>query len=277
MYYRSVFYSNITFLEWSEKIFKIKPLNKNDFYELSEAYKKNGFTIIEDFLSQKSISKIKEAIQLVKNKQVDLYEDRSGNLRRMENFTFKHETFKIVNKIIMKILLQITSFEQTLFKDKVNFKPSNGEGFYPHFDGIFQFKTKNGELKNGWYEYASEFNNCLICLDSFTLENGTLEISKSHNEDFKTLLNKTKCDGTPDIKDDLLNHLEFQPILANAGSVVFFKHTCPHKSSPNYSKNDRGSLYLSYNNLKDGTFYDQYFSDKKGSINKNKSLKGDQI
>ena len=255
----------------------IRSINANELSELAATYKKNGFATIEDLFSNKIISEIKLAIELVKNKDVELYEDRSGNLRRMENFTFKHKIFKFVNEKLKEILFKITSFEQTLFKDKVNFKPSKGEGFYPHFDGIFQFKTNSGDVKNGWYEYASDFNNCLICLDAFTSKNGTLEISRSHNEDFNSLLNKTKCNGSPDIKDELLSELEFQPVLANAGSVLIFKHTCPHKSSPNHSERDRGSLYLTYNNLKDGHFYDQYFSDKKGSLNINKSLQGDQI
>jgi len=256
---------------------KSRFLNETDISQFSEAYKKFGYVIIKDFFSFKNVSEIKKAIQVVKNEDVELYEDRSGNLRRMENFTFKHEVFKFVNEEIMKILFELTKLEQTIFKDKINVKLPKGEGFYPHFDGVFQFKTSSGEVKNGWYEYASDFNNCLICLDQFNLENGTLEISRSYNEDFSSLLKKTKLDGSPDIKNDLLSYLDFKPILADAGSLVIFKNTCPHKSSPNYSNSDRGSLYLTYNNLRDGIFYDQYFIDKKKSINPNKSLQGELI
>ena len=253
-------------------------LSESDISQFSEAYKKFGFVIIEDFFSFKIVSEIKNAIQVVKKREdVELYEDRSGNLRRMEHFTFKHEVFKFVNEKLMQILFKLTTLEQTIFKDKVNFKPSKGEGFYPHFDGVFQFKTANGEVRNGWYEYASDFNNCLVCLDQFNLENGTLEISHSHDEDYDSLLKKTKLDGSPDINDDQLKQLDFQPILADAGSLVVFKHSCPHKSSPNYSNTDRGSLYLTYNNLRDGVFYNQYFIDKRKSMNPNKSLQGDQI
>ena len=252
-------------------------LDETKLSSLKEEYFNKGFVLINDFFSEKSIFEIKQAIEIVQNQEVELYKDRSGNLRRMENFTFKHKTFKFVNEEMKELLFKITSSKQKLFKDKVNFKPPKGEGFYPHFDGIFQFNTSRGEIKNGWYEYATDFNNCLICLDEFTLENGILEISKSHNESFNSLLEKTKCDGSPNIKDEIVSQLEFEKILANPGSVVIFKHTCPHRSSPNYSTSDRGSLYLTYNNLKDGIFYEKYFSDKKDSLNSNKSLKGDQI
>jgi hypothetical protein len=39
------------------------------------------------------------------------------------------------------------------------------------------------------------------------------------------------------------------------------KNNCPHRSSPNFTSNDRSSLYLTYNNSKDGNFYEEYFQD----------------
>ena len=184
----------------------------------------------------------------------DLYYDRSGLLRRMENFIFKND-FMEINRKIEKLLYKLTRGKQIIFKDKVNFKPAKGEGFFPHYDGVFQFKKINGEIKNGWYEYASDFTNVLICLDEFTLENGTLEISKFHQGDFETLLKNTKQKGSPDLRDDLVAQLDFYPILAKSGSVVIFKHSCPHRSSANYSSSERGSLYLTYNNSECGNFY----------------------
>ncbi len=256
----------------------IDTFKKNICSKAVNFYNQNGYLVIENFFSTKTTSKIKIAIDEIKgDKSIELYYDKSGLIRRMENFTYKHKTFKFVDEKIKNLLLKLTSFEQSLFKDKVNFKPPKGEGFFAHYDGIFQFRTPEGKIKNGWYEYTSDFTNCLICLDNFTIENGTLEISKSHNEDFKTLLKNTKNNGTPNIKDELILQLKFNPIVANSGSVVIFKHTCPHRSSPNYSKNDRGSLYLTYNKLKNGNFYKKYFLDKKKSKNPFKALQGEQI
>ena len=34
-----------------------------------------------------------------------------------------------------------------IFKDKFNAKPPGGDGFYAHFDGIFNFVNQNNEKK----------------------------------------------------------------------------------------------------------------------------------
>ena len=42
----------------------------------------------------------------------------------------------------------ITLSKQTIFlifKDKYNAKPPGGKGFFPHFDGIFEFKDQEFE------------------------------------------------------------------------------------------------------------------------------------
>lgn len=243
--------------------------NHNEFIQ-------NGYVVFEKYFSNEDITQINNAIEEVKSlPDIDVYKDRSGNLRRIEHFTYRHDVLKRVDEKLKALLLDVTSTEQALFKDKINFKPPGGEGFYAHYDGIFQFQKKDGVTRNGWYEYASDFNNALIVLDSFTDVNGALEISRIRRGDFETLLADTKCNGTPDIKDDLTVDLEFRPLYCPRGSVVLFKHNCPHRSGPNYSASDRRSLYLTYNNLSDGAFYDAYFLDKTGSTNQNKALTGD--
>ena len=229
--------------------------NISDLAKAKIFFSNKGFVGIDQYFSENEVNEIKKAVAEVKKLDgVDLYLDRSNLMRRIENFIFKNSSLVKINSQIVGVLSKLTSKDQNLFKDKVNFKPPNGEGFNAHYDGIFQFKTKDGVLKNGWYEYASEFNTVLICLDDFTIENGTLEISNSHSGNFNTLLRNTKGNGSPDLKDDLVKDLSFYPVLAKAGSLVIFKHNCPHRSSPNFTLNDRSSLYLTYNNSKDGNF-----------------------
>ena len=115
------------------------------------------------------------------------------------------------------------------------------------------------------------FHNCVICLDPFTVENGALELSKFHSGSFTSLLKNTKNDGTPVLKDELVDRLDFFPILAGTGSVILFKHSCPHRSAPNYSNRDRSALFPTYHKAEDGEFYDQYFAEKTDSINPNKA------
>ena len=47
-----------------------------------------------------------------------------------------------------KKLLDIFNEEFLIFKDKFNAKPPGGNGFFPHFDGIFEFKDKNDKIRN---------------------------------------------------------------------------------------------------------------------------------
>jgi len=240
-------------------------------------YTEKGFFLVPNFISSEEVAGLKRAIEEVKERSdVDIYYDRKNLLRRLERFISKHPLFKQINEKVKDFLFDVTKKEQALFKDKVNFKPPLGEGFFAHYDGVMQFSAKDGIIKNGWYEYAESFNNALITLDDFTYENGPLEVANSHYGNFETLLGNTKRDGTPDIREELVHDISFTPIIASKGSLIVFKHNCPHRSSPNLSSFERGSLYLTYNNLKDGDFYEQYFSDKHQSINPHKSLLGDE-
>ena len=108
-----------------------------------------------------------------------------------------------------------------LFKDKVNFKPSGGEGFYAHYDGIFEFNTSHGLKKKGWYEYTDHFVNVLVALDNFTLENGPLQIA-DHNGTFSELILNTKRDGSPDLLPQVESENNFQNILINMGDICVF-------------------------------------------------------
>ena len=243
----------------------------------STEYLNKGYFTIPNFISSNEVEDIKKAVDETSNrKDVDIYHDRSGTLRRMEYFIFKNNLFKNLNEEFKKLLFNVTSKKQKLFKDKVNFKPPSGEGFFAHYDGVFQFTTSDGLIKNGWYEYAKNFNNVLIALDDFTSLNGPLEVANACKGDFDTLLKHTKLNGTPEIKDELVRSMVFKPMIVSKGSLIVFKHNCPHRSSSNRSSSERGSMYFTYTNAEDGDFYEKYFSDKHKSINIHKSLIGEK-
>ena len=235
-----------------------------------------GYLIFESFFSELQLEGVNESLShLEQSLAVDLYRDRLGKLRRMENFTYKVPELVALNNVISDFLSELTDEKWILFKDKVNFKPAGGEGFYPHYDGIFQFSQVNGIIKDGWYEYADEFINVLIALDDFTIENGALFVAEKHRGSFSDLIQNTKLNGTPDLTDDAVKKCEFFPALIRRGGLVVFLNTCPHRSEPNLSNSSRGSLYWTYNRESVGNFYDVYFADKRLSTNKLKSLSGD--
>ncbi|MBV6446723.1 phytanoyl-CoA dioxygenase family protein [Nitrosomonas sp.] len=237
-----------------------------------------GYLIVESFFSAPQLDGVNESISnLAQSPFVDLYNDRLGKLRRMENFTFDSKILTALNTIITNLLLNLTDENWVLFKDKVNFKPPGGEGFYPHYDGVFQYSKSDGILKNGWYEYADEFINVLIALDDFTIENGALFVSEKHSGSFSELILNTKLNGTPDLIEDVVEKCNFVPALVRRGGLVIFLNTCPHKSGPNLSVSSRGSLYWTYNREIFGNNYDAYFADKRSSTNKFKALSGDLV
>ena len=155
-----------------------------------------------------------------------------------------------------------------IFKDKFNLKPPGGEGFYAHYDGIFYFTDSENRKKRGWYEYGNSFVNVLLSLDDSNEENGTIEIAKSHKNNFDELLKNTKNNGTPDLLSVVEKNNIFEKINLNAGDLVVFKNTCPHRSGINVSNSNRRILYYTYLSQEFGSQYENYFKDKKMSKNK---------
>ena len=138
------------------------------------------------------------------------------------------------------------------------------------------FKDKNNNSRKGWYEYSDKFINVLVALDPCTKENGTIEISKIHNNNFDDLLLNTKNNGTPDLLDSIESKLIFETIELNIGDIIMFSNLCPHRSKKNSSNNSRRNLYYTYTPSILGSFYEKYFDDKNNSKNETaKSLSGE--
>ena len=242
-------------------------------------FKEKGFFKISNFFDNNIVKNLNlEINEIVKKKPNDIifYKDRNNLIRRMERFYNYTNLLNEINKKVLDFLNIIFEKRFHLFKDKYNFKPPKGEGFFAHYDGIFNWTDKSGKIRKGWHEYADEFINVLILLDDFQSNNGPLEISKVHKGDFEVLLNNTKKNGTPDLSDDIKDKLNFEKMISSSGSIVVFSSKCPHRSSKNDSDNNRGSLYYTYNPEKFGNNYDTYFDEKSSSRNtQSKSLSGE--
>ena len=235
----------------------------------------DGYVAIEKYFSDSDLEGFQSALEAVAScEDADLYNDRSGNLRRLEQFTKKSSFFSELDERVRELLKDMTGSEYFLFKDKINFKPPGGEGFHAHYDGVFRFDD-GASMRDGWYEYSDAFINVLIAIDDFTIENGALEVAKVHDGSFDELLQNTKQDGSPDLLDEVVAKCEFTPVLVEKGGVVIFSNLCPHQSGPNKSSAPRGSIYFSYNEKSDGDNYERYFKDKKKSSNRFKALTGE--
>lgn len=243
-------------------------MNKN----FKNIFKEKGYFVIKNVITIDFVNKILSEIEIIKD--ADFYYDENDKLRRIERLYNKGENLKKLNKIIIDSLYDIFNENYLIFKDKFNAKPPGGKGFFPHFDGVFEFRDSKNKTKKGWYEYGDIFINVLTALDDCTNENGTIEIANKYaSNDFDKLIHYTKKNGTPELNMEAVRENIFEKILLQKGDMVFFSNLCPHKSKTNNSKFDRRTLYYTYLNKKFGYQYENYFLDKKNSQNKtSKSL-----
>lgn len=238
-----------------------------------EKFSTDGYYKIKNFLKKEEILKIINEIK--DSKDVDIYKDRNNNIRRIERFYNKGKYLNLINTNFKELIKKTLDIKVLIFKDKFNLKPPGGEGFYAHYDGVFNFTDSKNNKKNGWYEYGNSFINVLLSLDDSNQNNGTIEIAKSHQNDFHELLKNTKNDGTPDLLKIIEKKTKFEKVNLNAGDLVVFKNTCPHRSGKNISQSSRRILYYTYLSEEFGDQYQNYFKDKKMSKNKtSKSLSG---
>ena len=61
-------------------------------------------------------------------------------------------------------------------------------------------------------------------------------------------------------------------IEMEAGDIVIFSNTCPHRSKKNKTNQNRRIIYYTYSTKKNGSQYQKYFEDKKRSKNTSKAL-----
>ncbi len=237
---------------------------------LKKKFSDEGFFTYKNAFNEKFILNVIKDI----NNATDTikYFDNNKNLSRIEKLYDKGSFLRLLNEKISMILYEVLNEEFTIFKDKFNAKPPGGEGFFAHYDGIFKFIDKNDNEKNGWYEYGDFFISALVALDKCNKENGTIEISEAHSGDFDTLFKNTKNDGTPAIKKEIEDKIQFKTIDLEIGDLLIFLHKCPHRSNKNNSNENRRIIYYTYTPKRYGSKYQQYFNDKDGSKNDSKAL-----
>jgi len=247
---------------------------ENNYQHLRDSYEEKGYFIIRNGIDTNILDKAFK--EIISSKKIITYKDRLQSLRRIEQINDKGPNLLSVNKLILKYLSEIFLEDFYFFKDKYNAKPPKGEGFFAHYDGIFYWPDEKRVTRDGWYFYAKTFVNVLACIDPMTPENGPLEVSAAHKGNFKDLLKNTKNDGTPDLRQSVEDNCSFEKIICDSGDLLFFSNCCPHRSSKNRSKNDRRTIYYTYNPQREGNYYSQYFVNKSKSRNPTiKSLSGE--
>lgn len=144
---------------------------------------------------------------------------------------------------------EVLEASAVLFKEKINFKLPNGQGFAPHQD-----------IQPGWDTYASYFISILVTIDPSTVENGCIELAAGHHR--RGWLGERMKPLTP----EQLAGVEFIKFPTAPGDVVIFDCFTPHQSAPNLTAHARRNLYLTYNRAREGYFRSRYFADKRASF-----------
>ncbi len=166
-------------------------------------------------------------------------------LNRMEDIEPYHEGFsRVFNGDKMKGSIdRLFGEPSVLFKDKINFKMSGGDGFKAHQD-----------VQAGWDHYASLHITALVSIDASTVENGCLELAPGHHN--SGLIGES---WKPLPEDEL----EYTICPTQPGDAVFFDSFIPHRSGPNLTDKPRRVLYVTYNRLSEGDHRRQYYADKR--------------
>ena len=108
-------------------------MKDNKFLKLE--FKKKGYFKLEHFLSNSFIEHLNNDILNAEN--VDRYYDINKNLRRIERLYDKGNNLKILNSKLVNYLSDFFKKNFVIFKDKLNAKPTGGDGFEAHYDGFF--------------------------------------------------------------------------------------------------------------------------------------------
>lgn len=223
-----------------------------------KTFQEDGFVVIPQMFKAHEMAQITDwvnevySLPEVPHKYMFYYEDNLTKtdrvLARIENFYPYHDGFHqlMSSEKVLNSLADLFGENAVLFKDKINFKMPQGQGFTPHQDA-----------QAGWDDYANLFITMLITIDETTIENGCLELVKGFHK--KGLIGEL----WQPLTEENMQGMEFIPYPTKAGDVIFFDSYTPHRSAPNFTDKHRRVLYLTYNKLAQGDHRVQYYEDKR--------------
>lgn len=174
--------------------------------------------------------------------------DGSRIISRIEDFVSFHTGFAelITHRRMSQAVSDLFGEEAVLFKDKINFKLSGGDGFREHQD-----------VQAGWDDYADLHITVLIAIDETNAENGSVEMIPGMHK--QGVLGEM---WAPLSNADTA-HAVYEAVHCQPGDAVFFDSYTPHRSKPNKSNQVRRVLYITFNVAAEGDHRVQYYSDKR--------------
>lgn len=213
----------------------------------SDDLKENGFILIKNFFNDDEVLQIKKFKKDLENLPEEIgkwmiYYENINDTRiksRTENFiNYNKDIEQFIYTKIKPFLNDICMKNMVLFKDKINWKYPNGDGFKAHQDHPF------------WQLHfdISRFFNVVLFADNSTIENGCLEIVRNKN-------NIGVINNNGIIPQNIENKLKWEFVEANTCDLLIFDSYTPHRSGPNNSNNSRSIFYFTFNQCEEGNYY----------------------
>lgn len=170
-------------------------------------------------------------------------------LCRVENFLPFYEDLKNLSYgMINDMSGELFREPSVIYKEKVNFKFPHGNGFTAHQD------------QPAFVSFGlDKLLTVLLPIDPNTRESGGLDFAYGLHKSREII--PQNSDGG--IRTDLEARMNWFPIDAAAGDLVFFDSYSPHRSDVNFSTFTRRNLYLTYNPLSHGSYREKYYIEKR--------------
>lgn len=210
-------------------------------HNLQELYKRDGFIVFKNLVSQDDIKKLQNYADEQKTKpssdEVLRYKERdydTGNnliLDRIENI-FKNPPPHISQIIdpLKDMLDKVCGHKFKMLKDKINWKSPGKGKFPPHQDALAGWANKFGPI---------HLNLC-ISIDASTRENGALEFVRGqHDKGLFAGIGKT-------LSAEFASTLNWELTPTNSGDVIIFDSYVPHRSDVNSSNTSRRMAFITY-------------------------------
>lgn len=226
---------------------QIKDFEQNGYLILRQAFDADEMRLIEIWTQEMTALPEETGKHWVFHER-SLKGDGADLISRIENIAPFHAGFEELSSVLKHPVGQLLGEEATLFKEKINFKMSGGDGFKPHQDS-----------QAGWDAYADFFISALVSIDDATVENGCLQLVAGHHQ--RGLFKSWR----PLSEDDMAG-MDFVHCPTKPGDVVLFDCFAPHASEPNMTGETRRVYYATYNRAADGYHMAQYYADKHKSF-----------
>ena len=221
----------------------IETFYRDGFFVLKQGFSATEIACIDTWVKELSALPEEPGKHWVYHEK-SLKGDGTDLISRIENIAPHHPGFAELGNTLKAPVAQLLNEPCVLFKEKINFKMSGGDGFKPHQDS-----------QAGWDAYADFFINALVSIDESTEENGCLEICAGHH-------NRGLFKSWEPLCEDDMDGMEFIPCPTKPGDIVFFDCFTPHQSEPNMTETTRRIYFTTYNRASDGDHMAQYYIDK---------------